>query len=126
VSSGSKAYSAASATSSEANAYSFISSSNSLTTNIGASANEHVVSRQNLKAEGDGLAYASTTEDSGSKSYFADTSKAAGTLSVSAGSPEVIDANLAGDVQQTLPILFHHRAKRASNRQLMQRPMEEW
>jgi hypothetical protein len=98
----SKAYSAVKSTSTDGDVYSYLSSADQLASSLSGSANGHVSSTQDLRANGDVLVHASSTsDDSSSKSYDAKGESVSGSLSASAGSPAVIETNLAGDIQSS-------------------------
>jgi exo-beta-1,3-glucanase (GH17 family) len=103
----SKAYSAVKSTSADGNVYSYLSSTDQLTSSLSGTANGHVTSDQDLNANGDVLVHASSTsEDSSSKSYDAEGQSVSGSLSASSGSPTVIETNLAGDIQTSTSSLI--------------------
>ncbi len=91
----SKAYSAAKATSSDGEAYSYLSSDKQLASIISTRADEHVSTGHDLMADGDVLVFASTPDKS--ESYTTET--VSGIISAEAGSPQNIENNLHGDVQ---------------------------
>ncbi|MDD4653016.1 MAG: hypothetical protein PHQ34_12400, partial [Methanothrix sp.] len=96
----SKAYSAVKSTSADGDAYSYLSSADQLASSVSGSANGHVTTNQDLSANGDVRVFASSTsDDSSSKSYDAKGESVSGSMSASAGSPAIIDTNLAGDIQ---------------------------
>jgi hypothetical protein len=96
----SKSYSAVKSTSVDGDAYSYLSSADQLTSRVSGSADGHVTTNQDLNANGDVRVFASSTsEDSSSKSYDAKGESVSGSMSASAGSPAIIDTNLAGDVE---------------------------
>jgi len=96
----SKAYSAVKSTSTEGDAYSYLSSANQLASTLSGSANGHVTSNQDLNANGNVRVFASSTsDDSSSKSYDANGESVSGSLSASAGSPAIVETNLAGAIK---------------------------
>jgi hypothetical protein len=96
----SKAYSAIKSTSADGETYSYLSSAGQLESSLSGSANGHVTSNQDVDANGDVRAYASSTsDDSSSQSYDAEGQSATGSISASAGSAAAIDANLEGDLK---------------------------
>jgi hypothetical protein len=98
----SKAYSAVKSTSTDGEAYSYLSSDGHLESSMSGSANGHVSSNQELDANGGVRVYASSTsDDSSSKSYDVDGESVSGSMSASAGSPAVIDTDLVGDLQSS-------------------------
>jgi hypothetical protein len=97
-----KAYSAIKSTSADGDAYSYLSSAGHLASSLSGSANGHVTSNQEVDANGDVRAYASSTsDDSSSKSYDVEGESVSGSMSASAGSPASIDTNLVGDLQDS-------------------------
>ena len=99
----SKAYTAAKATSTEADAYSYLSSNESLASNVLASAAGHVDASQDMAAVGSSLIYSSTSNNEGSKDYSAKSDKAvSGSISANSGSPQAIDTDLDGDVMSSV------------------------
>ena len=96
----SKAYSAIKSTSADGDAYSYLSSEGQLESSLSGSANGHVTSNQQVDANGDVKAYASSSsDDSSSQKYDVEGESATGSISASAGSAATIDANLEGDLQ---------------------------
>lgn len=98
----SKAYSAGKATSSEADAYSFASSGDKLSSVILTQADGHVSSGQNLNVNENSLVYANAAGESGTKSYAEEGNTISGSIAASAGSPQTIDKALNGDGASTL------------------------
>jgi hypothetical protein len=96
----SKVYSAGTATSTEAEAYSFTAARDKLESTVVSRANGHVSSEQNLNAVGDALIYASTTDDTSSSSHAEVGNSVSGGISASAGSPQIIDRVLTGDARE--------------------------
>ena len=95
----SKAYSTGRATSSGADAYSYLSSGDQLNSVANARADEQVSTSQNLQSTGDVLVYASSTDSSSSTSFTGEGNAASGSLSTNAGGLQTIENNLAGDLQ---------------------------
>ncbi len=98
----SKAYSAVKSTSTDGDSYSYLSSAGHLESSMSGNANGHATSNQELDANGDVRAYASSTsDDSSSKSYDVEGESVSGSMSASAGSPAALDTNLVGDIQDS-------------------------
>ncbi len=96
----SKAYSAIKSTSADGDAYSYLSSAGQLESSLSGSANGHVTSNQQVCANGDVKAYASSSsDDSSSEKYDVEGGSATGSISASAGSAAAVDANLEGDLK---------------------------
>jgi len=93
----SKAYSASEASSSSGKVSSYTSADNHLESSPNAAADEHVKADQNIEAIGDVLVNARTQDRS--ESYTCKSTS--GSISAEAGSPQIIDAKLDGDVQST-------------------------
>ena len=99
----SKAYTAAKATSAEADAYSYLSSNESLASNVLASAAGNVDASQNMAAVGSSLLYTSTSNDEGSNNYSAKSDTiVSGSMKASSESPQAIDTKLDGDVMSSV------------------------
>jgi hypothetical protein len=97
----SKAYSAVESTSAKGDAYSYLSSADHMEAIVNGGANGHVISNQELDANGDVKVYASSTsDDSSSETYDVEGDSVSGSMSASAGSPAVIDTDLSGDIQE--------------------------
>ena len=93
-------YSAAKSISADGEAYSFLSSDDQLASSVSASANGHVSSTQNLLANGYSQVYAScNSDDETSRDFAANGNELSGSVSVTAGSPAILQNSLEGDVQ---------------------------
>jgi len=97
----SKAYSTAEATSDGKDAYSYLSSSNRLASSMAARTGSEPSADQDLMAEGDVLAYASSNDGTDAKNLAWESPSTSGHLSAQAGSSPSIDDELSGDVQST-------------------------
>lgn len=95
----SKAYSTGRAVSSDADVYSYLSSSSQLYSEVNAKAGEQVSTSQNLNTAGDVLVYASTQDSSSSVSYASEGQDASGRLSADSGSSQTITSDLAGNIK---------------------------
>jgi hypothetical protein len=95
----SKAYSTIKATSSDADAYSYLSSGNLLHSVLAGNADEYVSAGQKMKADSDVLIYAGTASGSISRSHAEEGEKVSGSIIASSGDLQSVEKNLGGDTQ---------------------------
>ncbi|HWQ19575.1 MAG TPA: hypothetical protein VN455_07330 [Methanotrichaceae archaeon] len=100
VSDASKAYSTAEATTDEKNAYSYLSSSSQLASSMAARTGSEPSADQDMAADGDVLAYASSNDGGDAKNVAWESPSTSGHLSAKAGITPSAD-DLSGDVQST-------------------------